>query len=305
MTHSRKIQAFLLAAGLTAVLAGCEKDAAGPAPTASASASANPSGSPQVSPSPAPASSTSTPGSSAPASPAGETKPSASPTAGPTASPTGKPTAKPTDKPSDKPAPEGTVTAKPDSIAVLINKQSSLPDGYRPPDLVEPNVPFIFKEKNEKRLMRKEAAGALEKLFAGARKDGVLLGGVSGFRSYETQTVLFNNYVKQHGEAEARKFSAFPGQSEHQTGLSIDVSGSTGKCAAEDCFGGTKEADWLAAHAQDYGFIIRYPKGKEAITGYQYEPWHIRYVGTTIAREITAKGITLEEYYGAAVPVTK
>ncbi|MNN52919.1 D-alanyl-D-alanine carboxypeptidase [compost metagenome] len=77
------------------------------------------------------------------------------------------------------------------------------------------------------------------------------------------------------------------------------MSGSDGKCAAESCFGGTKEAEWLKAHAQEYGFIIRYPEGKESITGYKYEPWHIRYVGKEIAQDVTSKGITLEEYYDA------
>ncbi|MED0675714.1 M15 family metallopeptidase [Aneurinibacillus thermoaerophilus] len=197
------------------------------------------------------------------------------------------------------------VVANPDNIAVLVNKQWMLPDGYKPSDLVEPNVPFIFKEKLEKRLMRKEAAQALEKLFAGAKKDGIHLSGVSGYRSYKTQTALFNRYIKTHGEEAARKFSAAPGHSEHETGLAIDVSGSTGKCAAEDCFANTPEAKWLAKHAPEYGFIIRYPKGKEAITGYKYEPWHIRYVGINIAKEIASKNITLEEYVQHMILVSK
>lgn len=197
------------------------------------------------------------------------------------------------------------VVAKPDDIAVLVNKKFALPADYKPKDLVEPNIPFIFKEKSEKRLLRKPAAEALEKLVAGAKKDGILLAGVSGYRSYETQKSLFNNYVKSDGEEAARKYSAEPGHSEHETGLAIDMSGSDGKCAATDCFGGTKEAKWLAEHAPEYGFIIRYPKGKESITGYQYEPWHIRYVGTQMAQEIAAKGLTLEEYLQNSVPVAK
>ncbi|MFH5186442.1 D-alanyl-D-alanine carboxypeptidase family protein [Paenibacillus sp. TAB 01] len=196
------------------------------------------------------------------------------------------------------------VVANPESVTVLVNKQYSLPSSYEPKDLVYPNVPFTFKEQIEKRKMRKEAAQALEKLFAGAKKDGIFLAGVSAYRSHATQTSVYNNYVKKDGEEKARTYSAVPGHSEHETGLAIDVSGSDGKCAAEDCFGSTKEASWLAKHASEYGFIIRYLKGKESITGYQYEPWHIRYVGTEIAKEITAKGITLEEYLNA-VPVSK
>lgn len=214
-------------------------------------------------------------------------------------------TVKPSDGDSGTGDPEAELTAaEPDSITVMVNKQYQLPDGYKPADLVYPDVPFIFSEKIEKRMMRKTAAGALEQMFAGAKKDGVYLAGVSAYRSEKTQTTLFNNYVARDGEEKARTYSAVPGHSEHQTGLAIDVSGSDGKCAAESCFGGTKEADWLAAHAAEYGFIIRYPEGKQGITGYMYEPWHIRYVGQDIAEEIAAKGITLEEYYDA-VPVSK
>lgn len=196
------------------------------------------------------------------------------------------------------------VVAKPESITALVNKQNALPDNYKPSDLVYPDVPFLFKEKIEKRMLRKEAAEALEKLFAAAKEDGVALAGVSAYRSRATQKALFERYVKKDGEAKARTYSAVPGTSEHETGLAIDVSGSDGKCAASDCFADTKEAEWLAEHAPEYGFIIRYPKGKENITGYQYEPWHLRYVGVEIAKEIAAKGITLEEYFDA-VPVSQ
>ncbi|AZS17686.1 M15 family metallopeptidase [Paenibacillus lutimineralis] len=189
------------------------------------------------------------------------------------------------------------------SVAVLVNKEFALPDDYNPSDLVYPNVRFTFKEKIEKRMMRSEAAKALENLFDGAEKDGIYLAGVSAYRSHKTQTALFNRYVERDGEEKAKTYSAVPGHSEHETGLAIDVSGSDGKCAAEDCFGDTKEADWLAKHASEYGFIIRYPEGKDSITGYKYEPWHIRYVGADIASEIADRGITLEEYYGS-IPVT-
>lgn len=194
--------------------------------------------------------------------------------------------------------------AEPDSLTVMVNKQYKLPDNYKPSDLVYPDVRFTFSEKIEKRMMRRTAARALEEMFAGAEKDGVYLAGVSAYRSEKTQTRLFNNYVARDGEEKARTYSAVPGHSEHQTGLSIDISGSDGKCAAESCFGGTKEADWLAKYAAEYGFIIRYPEGKEAITGYMYEPWHVRYVGKEIAADIAARDITLEEYYDA-VPVSQ
>jgi D-alanyl-D-alanine carboxypeptidase len=137
------------------------------------------------------------------------------------------------------------VVANPTAVTVLVNKRFRLPEGYAPAPLVEPNVAFIFKEKLEKRKMSKEAAAALEQLFAGAKKDGISLAGVSGYRSEKTQTTLFNNYAKKDGLEAANTYSAKPGFSEHQTGLVMDVSGSSGKCAAESCFADTKEAKWL------------------------------------------------------------
>ncbi|MFB6804136.1 D-alanyl-D-alanine carboxypeptidase family protein [Peribacillus butanolivorans] len=189
------------------------------------------------------------------------------------------------------------VVAKPESIPVLVNKKNKLPENYVPKDLVYTSIPFTFKEKTEKRKMRSEAAVAISKLFTESKKQGVSLLGVSGYRSHATQVALFDSYVKRDGYAKAITYSALPGTSEHETGLAIDVTGGNGKCAAQDCFGGTKEAKWLQAHADDYGFIIRYPKGKESVTGYKYEPWHLRYVGKSIAQTIMSQGITLEEYY--------
>lgn len=230
----------------------------------------------------------------------------------PAAKPSEKPE-QPTAKPSSEPQSGGTgiskgedgaiaVIAVPDSVEALVNPFNKLPEDYSPDDLVYPDVRFTFSEKIEKRMLRKEASGALEDMFAGAESDGVYLAGVSAYRSHETQKALFDRYVKRDGYKKARTYSALPGTSEHETGLAIDISGSDGKCAAQDCFGETKEADWLAKYAAEYGFIIRYPKGKQDITGYQYEPWHLRYVGKEIAKEISDNGSTLEEYYDA-VPV--
>ena len=186
-------------------------------------------------------------------------------------------------------------------IPVLVNKSNKLPNQYQPSDLIYPDIPFMFNQKSEKRQMRADAGAAIERLFAGAKQQGVNLLGVSAYRSHASQAALFNYYVNQDGYEAARKYSAVPGTSEHETGLAIDVTGGDGKCAAEDCFAGTEEAVWLEDHAADYGFIIRYPKGKDEITGYQYEPWHLRYVGKEIAKEIMDRGITLEEYVDATV----
>ena len=196
----------------------------------------------------------------------------------------------------ERPVDKSPVVPNPNDVLVMVNKSVRLPDGYTPADLVEPQVRFIFSEKVEKRMMRQEAARALEQMFAAADKDGVKLAGVSGYRSYETQVGLFNYYVKIDGYEKAVTYSAEPGHSEHQTGLTMDVSGSTGACAADDCFAGTPEAEWLAKHGAEHGFIVRYPKGKESITGYTYEPWHMRYVGVAAAKEISAAGLTLEEW---------
>ncbi|MFD9625968.1 M15 family metallopeptidase [Peribacillus muralis] len=202
-----------------------------------------------------------------------------------------------------KPAQDGLQTlANPESIPVLVNKQYSLPEDYKPVDLIYPKVDFIFQDKIEKRMMRKEAAEALEQLFQAAVKDNMHFAGVSAYRSHERQIEVFNSYVAKDGEEKAKTYSAMPGTSEHETGLAIDVTTHDGACAAQDCFGDTNEAAWLAEHAHEYGFIIRYPEGKENITGYKYEPWHIRYLGVDVATEIFQSKSTLEEYYNA-VPV--
>lgn len=232
--------------------------------------------------------------------------PSVSPAESPKPSPTAKPTAPPTSsKPDTSDAPDGMqVVAQPELISVLVNKQNKLPENYAPDDLVYPDVRFLFEEKIEKRMMREEAAEALEDMFAAAKDDGIHLAGVSAYRSHVTQTALFARYVKKDGKEKALTYSAYPGTSEHETGLAIDVSGSSGKCAVQDCFADTDESDWLKEHVYDYGFIIRYPEGKETITGYQYEPWHLRYVGKEISLAIKESGDSLEEYYGT-IPVNQ
>ncbi|OOC62570.1 M15 family metallopeptidase [Paenibacillus ihbetae] len=182
------------------------------------------------------------------------------------------------------------------STVVLVNKQRNLPSTYAPKDLVVPNVPFSFSGPSPKKQLRKIAANALEDLFAAAKKDGIELKAVSGYRSYATQKSIFERNASIKGEAVANRTSARPGQSEHQTGLSMDISSASVGYALEQSFGSTKEGKWLKANAHKYGFIIRYGKGKEKLTGYSYEPWHVRYVGVYIAGEITRQNLTLEQY---------
>lgn len=133
---------------------------------------------------------------------------------------------------------------------------------------------------------------ALRELQKGAKAAGFDMPIISGFRSYATQEQLFNDYVARDGYDKANTYSSHPGHSEHQTGLAADVG------SIDDNYGSTPAGEWLYAHCADYGFIIRYMKGKEKITGYQYEPWHIRYVGKDVAKTIMDKKISLEEYLG-------
>ena len=137
------------------------------------------------------------------------------------------------------------------------------------------------------------AKAELLKLIAAMQQAGFPISdNYSGFRSYETQTQLYQNYVNKDGKAEADRYSARPGYSEHQTGLAFDLIGTNGDLVTEE-----KAAQWLLDHAADYGFVVRYLKGKEKETGYMAEEWHLRYVGKE-AKEIAASGLSLEEYYG-------
>ena len=184
----------------------------------------------------------------------------------------------------------------PENIVVLVNKEYSLPIGYRADDLVKPNVKFSFSGENEKQLMRKEAAKALEKMFTAASAEGVELAAVSGFRSYERQIQIYNAEIAASGMEYAQQAVAEPGKSEHQTGLTMDVSSGENNYQLNQEFGNTVAGKWLEKNSVEYGFIIRYPKDGEKITGYMYEPWHIRYVGKAVATDIKKRNLTLEEY---------
>jgi len=190
------------------------------------------------------------------------------------------------------------IIQNPTNIMVLVNKENSLPDGYAPEDLVRPNVLFSFGEQDiEKSYLRKEAAEALQLLFAEGKKSGIDLFAVSGYRSYDRQVAVFNAEVSKYGEEKAIQAVAFPGSSEHQTGLSMDLSSQSANFELSEQFGDTVEGKWIANNAHHFGYILRYPKGKEDITGYKYEPWHFRYVGKEAAAVIFDKQLTLEEYF--------
>jgi len=178
---------------------------------------------------------------------------------------------------------------------ILVNRENLLDSYYVPDDLVELNVKFVSKN-NKNRLLDKEAATNLEDMFEDAKNDGIHLLAVSGYRSYDYQKNLYNNKVRNLGKAEADKYSAPPGASEHQTGLAIDIL-SREHTKLTEGFKNTKAYKWMCENIHKYGYIIRYQEGKEDITGYQFEPWHLRYVGQDLATELKDLDITLEEYY--------
>lgn len=190
------------------------------------------------------------------------------------------------------------VIQNPTNILALINKQYLLPDKYIPADLVHPNVAFSFGDlKEEKSYMRKEAADALSKMFNDAKKSGIELYAVSGYRSYSRQKDLFDAEINQVGKEKAVQAVAIPGSSEHQSGLAMDIASKSTNLNLTQGFENTKEGKWLAENAHRFGYILRYPKGKEGITNYEYEPWHFRYVGVKAATVIFQHNWTLEEYF--------
>lgn len=188
----------------------------------------------------------------------------------------------------------------PESYTVLVSRDYLLPSDYIPAELVEPNVRFSYSEHLDKRKMHKTAAKALEKMFRAAEEKGIILYGVSGYRSYERQQSIYNRNVALHGKKATDALSAKPGSSEHQSGLAIDISASSVNCLLTDRLADTKEGKWIAKNCYKYGYVVRYPKGKTKITGYSYEPWHIRYVGVHTATFLYEHDLTLEEYYGVS-----
>lgn len=189
---------------------------------------------------------------------------------------------------------------EPGSIWWIVNKVRPLtPATYAPTDLVTPNVPLRHTAGDSEMRLRKEAGTALEELAAAAKQENINLLLASGYRSYQLQVAVYNANVQKYGQAGADKQSARPGTSEHQTGLAADIGAANRKCEIEQCFGDMTEGKWLAANAHKYGFVMRYPENKESATGYEYEPWHFRYVGKELAAELQKQNIiTLEEFFG-------
>lgn len=217
--------------------------------------------------------------------PASET--SASPTAeapAPTPTPTPTPTFPMTQYSLDAP----------DSYWVVVNKLRPLnPQDYAPADLRAVNIAGGGQ-------MRAEAAGQLEAMVAQyTAETGQTMQSLSTYRSYSRQVDVYNGWVSQLGQAAADLTSARPGYSEHQTGWVMDFGAVPNSCALDQCFADTSQGQWLAANAYRWGFILRYPDGYTPITGYEFEPWHYRYVGVELATQMHDSGVqTLEEFFG-------
>nr|WP_208402637.1 M15 family metallopeptidase [Lysinibacter cavernae] len=224
---------------------------------------------------------------------------SASPTATPTQTAT-ETSAAPDAQPPAAPQPPAFDAAKfsiddPSSLWVVSNKLRPLnPISFEPADLATPSgLP-----NPQGHTLRTPAVEALATMAADAAAAGINLSITSGYRSYNTQVGLYNGYVSRDGSALADTYSARPGHSEHQTGLAVDLTDGGG-CTLDTCFAGTAAGQWLAANAPTYGFVLRYPEGKQGITGFMFEPWHFRFVGAELSQHMATTGTsTLEEFFG-------
>ena len=183
----------------------------------------------------------------------------------------------------------------PASIWALVNKERAIPTDYVPPELITLGLSTRSNSTADEKRVRKTIEDPLTKMFEAASKEGHSLMVGSAYRSATTQDSLFNTYVARVGYEQANKYSAHPGHSEHQTGLAVDISTVSQQCYLAECFIGMADGMWLADNAYKFGFHLRYPKGKEAITGYNFEPWHYRYVGVDLATALYKSGLTLDQ----------
>lgn len=182
----------------------------------------------------------------------------------------------------------------------LVNRTQTLDSSYEPKDLVEVNIPFSGSSDSKR--MESVAARAIEDMFKSAREDGIKLIGRSGYRSYNTQASNYKNKVAKLGKVQADRFVAPPGASEHQTGLAMDIISSEFSKLHTD-FQYTKSYNWLRENCAKFGFIQSYMKGKSDITGFNFEPWHFRYVGIEHAKTIMDNNLSLEEYLNQYVDI--
>jgi len=173
-------------------------------------------------------------------------------------------------------------------LTILVNKYHKLPENYEPNDLVD----LSYKNGNYTYKLRKRAAEDYERLTSAALLDNIIFYPYSAYRSYETQNYLYTRYKERDGELKADTYSARPGFSEHQLGLAVDVRSNTLSDNLTD-----KDYKWMLDNSYKYGFIVRYPKGKQHITQFMEEPWHLRYLGSELATKVHDSNLTYDEYY--------
>jgi len=215
----------------------------------------------------------------------------AAPSATPTSTPTETPTATPEPGPGT-PTPDTSIIVACNDILAPLDKQHRLPADCAPADLVTLPAHQVSAAGQQ---LRQEAAAAFGELFAAAQADGYTILAASAYRSFGLQVVVYADHVRRLGVAGADRVSARPGHSEHQLGTTTDVTSESAGFTLGG-FEGTAEAAWLAENAWRFGFVVSYPEGKEHITGYSYEPWHIRWIGEAEASAVRESGLTLHEW---------
>lgn len=183
----------------------------------------------------------------------------------------------------------------PNSLWVVVNKSRPISTSYAPSSLEIPAVATRTDKSKEEQSVDGRLLTPLKDLFAAAAAEGHQLMIGSAYRSAALQQTYFNSYAAVSGVEAANQYSAHPGQSEHQLGLAVDISSLSQQCYLDECFTSTPDGEWLAKNAYRFGFILRYPLGKESITGYNFEPWHYRYVGAALATALHESGLTLDE----------
>ena len=193
-------------------------------------------------------------------------------------------------------SPTPQATCAPSDLLRLVDKDHALPDDYTPPDLVTLDPRDSSPGSATVVQLRKEAADALHSMLDAARAQNIFFLAQSAYRSYEYQNQVYAAEVRSVGQAQADRESAKPGHSEHQLGLAVDFTTRTLNFDLNQSFAATPEGRWLAQHAAEFGFVLSYPEGKEEQTGYEYEPWHYRYIGVAAAQQFVQSGQTLNQW---------